>query len=367
VNRTLVVFALLATAACTKDRQKPPPPPVPPTLAEADAFAKEFAKMMVPCERIKLQAVLDSEQLVARALAGRDFPSAELEGFKKGFRSSAGNKICDGIVGKTTYTYLRTPMVDGTPRPLFRMLGDNGLNYHQLELDKRTGTIKIADIYIYALGEPLSHTLGEATQMMLDSDGDSALARVPGIQRLIASGDQRGALAAIEALPPRMRKVKMMMALEVIATSGGDAKRQSQAADAYANAFPNDPSLDLIRFDDVMTRMQYGELLAMLDRLDKRLGGDPYLDALRAQALNSSGKHAEAITAAKRAIAAEPGLEDAYWGLLAPQVASKDFAGAVATVKVLRDRFAADTAALQGDPRFAPLVDSKEYAAWMKQ
>jgi len=54
----------------------------------------------------------------------------------------------------------------------------------------------------------------------------------------------------------------------------------------------------------------------------------------------------------------------AWWALLACQNAGRDFAGAMATLDVLSNRFGAAVVAdsLRADNRFRALVESKEFA-----
>ncbi|MEO8706899.1 MAG: tetratricopeptide repeat protein [Kofleriaceae bacterium] len=369
-----VVVAVLAIAACK--REAPPARALTsPTLAEAEAFAKDFVTVMVPCNAAKLQGLIDTEILATRVLAGHDLSKAEADGFHAGFRTTVGTQFCGGFgAGNPTYRYLRTQMIEGVPRPLFRVTGDTGFNYHQLELDKDTGKIKIADIYVYAIGEPLSQVLSATVKTLyLDTKSNPEEIKhqaevVSEATKLLQVGQAKEALALIDQLPPEVRKLKMYKILELQA-SAGDAERLRRVSTEYETLFPNDPSYEIIMLEPLTAMKRFPEALALIDRLDKRVGGDPYLDGMRAHIYTETGKYPDAIAAAKRAVAGEPTIPDAYWMLVAAQTANKDFAGAIATLETVREtlKLSVDAELLRSDERFVPLVESKEYAAWTKR
>jgi len=368
VKRSLLV-ACLFVLSC---KQEAPPAPAakPPTPEESDQFGKRFASHMVPCKVGELDHDIDVDLLVDRAVAGRAISSADIRGFKRGL-GSVGTMLCAQITPDTTYTYLRTQTIDGTPRPLFRMLGDDGVNYHSLELDKQGTEVRAADLYIYMTGEQLSSTFGGLFDLALHSGAAAEMSsKVTEIKTLMQSKQLDEASRILKSMPAALRKSKPMLLLGVQIASGMDNDPAYIAAiDDYAKAFPNDPSLDLVMVDGAFLRKKYDDAIALIDRLDKRLGGDPYLESLRANAFGEAGKHPEAIAHAKRAVQLEPTLAQGWWALLTQQSAGKDFVGAIATIEAMTDKLAGsavDDASLRADGRFNALVDSKEYLAWRK-
>jgi tetratricopeptide (TPR) repeat protein len=371
VKRALLVVSLVAPFVLPSCKQENPPAPAPkpPTLQEAEQFGKAFAAHMVPCKAEALDRDIDLDLLVDRAVAGRSISPADVRGLKRGM-GSVGTMLCSQVTPDTTYTFLRTQTIDGTPRPLFRMLGDEGVNYHSLELDKQGTQLRAADLYVYMSGEQLSSTFGGLFDLALHSGAAFELSsKVTEMKTLMQNKQLDQASDILQSLPSELRNSKPILLLGVQIASGmNNDPKYVAAIDAYAKAFPNDPSLDLVMVDGAFLRKKYDEALTLIERLDKRLGGDPYLESLRASALAEAGKYPEAIAHAKQATQLEPTLRQAWWALLTQQAAGKDYGGAVGTIEVLRDRFggAVDDETLRSDARFGDLVVSKEYLAWRK-
>ncbi len=361
---------MIAWIGC-KQANPPAPKPTPPTTAEAEVFAKELARHASPCDAAALEPLFDLDQMITRALAGRKMSRGEADGFRRGLsRSPLGNlgkTMCQWLEG-SSYTYLRTLNIDGTPRPLFRLLGDDGFNYHQLELDKQGRGIRVADISILATGESLSETMRDLRDSLAESDNVTELgAAMKRIQSLTDDKHPREALDLLRTLPADVRASKMVLTVEIqLARSLGDDAGYLEVIERYAKSFPNDPSLDFVRIDSDVLHKQYDAELAAIDRIDKRVGGDPYLDVMRAGAYLELHQPAEAIARARKATEREATMKDAWWMLLSAQAAGKDFTGAIATLEVLRDKFGVrvDPASLGADERFQELVGSKDYRAW---
>lgn len=365
VLRVLLALFVVASIGCKK--QNAAPKVLPPTAEEAEAFAKRFATIVSSCDGPAIEAAFDYKTLVARMVAGTSFSKPQLEQFRREMREAMGTGFCQQLA-ESNYTYLRTQMIDGAPRPLLRVVDASGaLNYHQLLLDKQGSEVRLVDIYFYASGEHVSETFRKLADTLLESGSMKTSLMLQRIKELMASGDSAEARRVLQQLPAAVRKTKAAMLLEVGLTSEDvDAPEYLAAIEAYGKAFPNDPSLDLVMLDSMFLRKQFDEALVVIDRLDERVGGDAYLDAMRAGIYGEAGKREEAVAAAKRATEREPTLESAWWQLLTQQSAAQQYAGAVATLATLRDKFGAptDRESLAADERFTGLAASKEYSDW---
>jgi tetratricopeptide (TPR) repeat protein len=359
--RTVIVAFVIALCSC---KDAGPRAVKPPTVAEAETFGKDFAAKLSPCDAAAVDRVVDVDLLIARSVRGKATDEF-VAGFKKGF-GSFGNMFCkqlDGIDAKLTY--LRTQQENGAPRPLLRQISEGGVNYYWLELDKHNGTIKLADLYVFMSGEKMSDTL----RGMLETMGRNGLSAGPKIKQIrehMLAKRWEEANKLWQTLPANLRAAKAVKLIELqIASELGDDAYLASLTE-YTRAFPNDPSLALIAIDRALLRKQYDVALQYFVDLDTRVGGDAYLDILRADTLTAAGKPEEALAAAKRATEREATMVDAWWTLLSLQASTKRYTDALASVEVLRDKFDADvtTDTLAGDDRFAPLVESPEYAAW---
>jgi len=337
----------------------------PPTAEEADAFAKDFAAKLVPCDGASIDQLVDMDLMVSRALAGRE--GFDKAGFMRGL-GSLGKIMCTQLQHLTVRVkYLRTQQYGGAPRPLIRLLSEAGLNYYELELDKQGTKTRLADIYIMLAGEKLSETLGSLVDTAQRS-GIGEASKIKLVRQHMQAGRWQEAHALLLTLPSQMRAAKAIKLIEIQITGELGDELYLKSLNEYTKAFPGDPSLALVSIDRALLRKEYDTALAYLADLDKRIGGDPYLDVLRAGTLASAGKLDEAITAAKRATEREPTLEDAWWQLLTQQAASKRYAEAIPTLEMLRDKFGAviTPESLAADERFGGLAASPEYIAWSK-
>ena len=111
-------------------------------------------------------------------------------------------------------------------------------------------------------------------------------------------------------------------------------------------------------------------LVATLGRLDAAVGGDAHLKGLRAENLPDAGRPEEALAVGRAAVAGEPGLPQAQFGLLAGLISTGDFAAAADVLRTLRDEheLAFEPAALAPlYPRAEEFTQSPEYAAFRRE
>lgn len=365
VLRTLLPLLAVASLSC---KEKVAPPKVsPPTVAEAEALAKRLEASISPCKRTEIDSAMDYDKLLARTLRGHRLGDHERDQIRREMTNAIGGMLCTQL-DSSDYTYLRTQMIDGVPRPLLRVVDASGaFNYHQLELDKQGGDVRAVDIYFFASGENMSETFRALTETLVGTGSTAASNSLRRIRQLMDTGDHAEARALLQKLPAAVRGTKAAMLLDVKITGESiESPEYLAAIDAYAKAFPNDPSLDLVVLDGLFLRKKYDEALAVLDKIDQRVGGDPYLDTMRAGIHGEAGRHPEALAAAKRATEREPTLEAGWWQLLTQQSAAKEHGAALATLEVLRDKFSAvvDHDSLAGDERYVGLAASDEFAAW---
>jgi hypothetical protein len=339
------------------------PTPIPPTAIEAEAFAKQFAADLTACDGGRLRARFDVDQLLSRAVAGQRVSRSEERDMRAGFeRGFDVRSLCSPA--KADVAWVRNSNVDNAPRPILRVLNDAGLVYFELVLDKQADAIRVVDVYLYSTGELMSQSVASMVGAV-EGVGQTQLAEIK--QHLLA-GRGREARDGIRALPDALRKTKFVMLAEVTASNAmNDDAQYVKAIDAYAQTFPNDPSLDMVEIDSAWLRKDFKKTIEVLDRLDRRLGGDPYLDVLRSNAYLELADAAKAIGPAKRATQQLPDMERGWWNLAISHAMLGEHAVALTALTKLRDHFKADVseAALRGDPRLGTLMASAEYAAWV--
>jgi hypothetical protein len=365
-------FVVAAAAACGKAPPKPEEMD-PVSVEEAQAFSAEFEKAVEPCEADKLAPLLDVDTIIRRSVHAADVKKAEREQVYKGMlegKNDVPASLCANWQESSTFQLLRIKDVGGKPVPLFRNHGD-GLNYFELDLgkSKKDGKVRAIDFYIYTAGEKLSDTFA---RLVTNSVGAiRAGSDVEALEKVFDAqnaGDLAEARRLLASLPQRLRDSKQMriIGLQLVDIEDPEYLR---LVEEFEKKFPNDPAVDLISVDGFFMRKDVKGAINVLDRLEKRVGGDPYLGYMRANAYLVDPTQENVALAEKSvqaAIAGMPDDQEVHIGLFTVQAHKKDYAGATATLAKLREKFATeiDPAELASEPVFVAYFASPEYQAW---
>jgi tetratricopeptide (TPR) repeat protein len=146
-----------------------------------------------------------------------------------------------------------------------------------------------------------------------------------------------------------------------------DERQYEQAIQDFRKFFPDDPALDLVTVDSYDMQKQYGKARAAVDRVDRAVGGDPYLNLLRAQFYFVEKKYDEALQCARKAVAAESDLAPAYWVQVNVSLHKKDFDETTRLLGVLEQDLGIRIGKLTTIPEYADYVKSPQYATWAKR
>ena len=170
----------------------------------------------------------DIVRIARAATKDVEVPHDFANGFFSGLGSvpGFGTQILTSTEGEVQYTFLR--MLDDE-RALFRLLSDNGLNYHELYLARDDGgRVRIDDAFIYLIGENYSDMMrrtyvsvaAEADRGILarvfgeDTGMTEALSKVDEIQTKAAT-DPAAALALINSLSDYAKKTILFLAMRM--------------------------------------------------------------------------------------------------------------------------------------------------------
>jgi hypothetical protein len=215
----------------------------------------------------------------------------------------------------------------GVHRALFRVALDGRLDYHEYELARAPdGSVHIVDGLLFSVGERMSDSARRAAQVGLKNENqgvgdvlsgkeqrfDEGLAHFQRFQDLAKREQWSPALEEFEQLPADLLQLTSIGLLKVRVASHLSEQRWLAAVEEFRTAHPGDPALDLLLLQVHRARREFEPWLACIDRLDRKVGGDPYLQLERGDA-----RFAEAsLDRARPAVATlhgEPELEDAYW------------------------------------------------------
>lgn len=381
-----VILLLLPISSGCKHEVKSVKALPPPTDAQATAFADSYREALMKPNVQRAAMMVDWDVLLEKATAGTEVTGAFKKGFIEGAKERGGRvafaeQLSQVLRSGGQLTLLRIRSgADGGRRALMRLiLPDGAINYHEMLLARdEAGVVRATDIYVYTSAEYMSDTM---RRMFL-----FAAAQNPGLLRQLAgeknpflehiddyrqmmekvrNGDGKGAAELYARLPENVRKEKSVMLANVMASAKIDDAAYGRALDEFRAAFPKDAGVDLMSIDAYILKERYGDALAAIDRLDASIGGDPYLDVLRANIHLKSGALDQAREAASRAAQREPSLVAAYWSLISIALARKDYAETVRLLSHVRDDMGVQLADLTTIPEYSEFVDSIEYRKWL--
>ncbi len=205
----------------------------PPSDEEARQFAKTFEANVKAGNLAAVNAAIDWDAIINRALADIDAPDAIKKSFSAGVKKAIYGKagITAVIVNKVKqgeeYRLLRLHRQDGQQRALFRLhCPTGGLNYHDLVLVRQAdGRVRADDMYIFATGEMFSQTFrrgflpvaAEASRSMLDkltqqeSDYLKNLDQILSFSRHVRDGEGAQAMAIYDRFPDSLKRDKNLL------------------------------------------------------------------------------------------------------------------------------------------------------------
>jgi len=327
---------------------------------------------------------LDMDGILARVMRGFAGPEELREAFGAALRKSFqfGAKIRDSTGQTGSYRLLRIREFQGRPAALFRLVNEeSGVVYHELALAADpSGAVRIADVYVHNSGEWIGETFRRGFLPMADSaqkdfletlEGEEKLflqniSEVQGILLLIKAARAADALKMWTALPEPLRKNKNLLLMRLSLAAEVGARELDAAIEDFGKVFPDEPALDLALMDILTEQKKFEEAFAAIARIEKSLGGDPYLHVLRAGVLLKQDKFAEAKAWAQKTVEAEPTLVDGPIALLTISLLEKNHAETARLLAALETEFTLTMGDLTKAQQYEHFVKSKEYAAWLE-
>jgi tetratricopeptide (TPR) repeat protein len=208
-------------------------------------------------------------------------------------------------------------------RAVIRVMNyDGALNYIELLCEGRPGgKLRAVDMFNWTTGEYVSETMrhmaGIAQQQSLSllerltgkEDPNVQLAQaINEMNRMAAAGEWEAVLKRYAQLPPKLQREKVFALHRARAAAKTDQKEYLEALKFWQVNFPRDPSIDLIAFDGLYFQKKYDVALDVVNRMDRNIGGDPFLEVLRAVLQLKLGRTDLAKERTKEALRREPEL-----------------------------------------------------------
>ena len=278
---TCLTMAVLAVACKTKEK--------PVAKEEATTLGKEIEKSVSQKNATYLDDAIDVKSIVNRMKITSGKSLINENGFEKGIKEKMilGKEIIRSIGAKGSYKMIRCYSVGDTQHVLFRMYGNGSVNYHDFELTHVKGVCKIADVYVYLSGENLSETLANLYKQFdatgFNDNDMASLKKINEIRKMYHSSRFSDAKEAIEKLPYNIRNMKPVMLLNIMICGSleNNDSIYEKALEDYKAVYPQEANMDLLSIDGYFLQKKYDKVMTSINKLDKALGGDPFLDFYR--------------------------------------------------------------------------------------
>ncbi len=315
----------------------------PVTQEEAIEFGKQVEISIGKRSSDFMDGAMDAKELMKRASIK---PGKNEKDFKEGMSQGMkmGTAIVNALSPKGNYEVVRHYEKNQTRHVLFRLYDQGMINYHDAELSRQGGKVKIADIFIYLNGQHLSETVHSLYLQMADeinmSKGPSEetsrwLKKMPEIRGLINAGRHQEANDIFNEIPAKIKVGRPFQILNVEIASGLGDELYRQAIEGYEKSFPNEPNTQLLLLDAYVLRKEYDKALKAVNQLDEAVGHDPVLDYHRSLCYTLLGKTDSSRACLERLVKNKPDFEDAIIELVGTYLDWREFEKA----KPLIDRF----------------------------
>ncbi|WP_046758769.1 tetratricopeptide repeat protein [Kordia jejudonensis] len=209
---------------------------------------------------------------------------------------------------------------------LFRAYSDeDGLNYHDYQLNYTNEVFKIEDIYIYTTGEYLSDTVKQlyminlprtyVDDINLEENRSNSILFFHDYQKLIAQEKYKEAYALLSNLEGDIKDQKVIYIMKIQVASAINEIYYMEAIDELLKKFPEDPSTQLMAVDYYVMLKDYNTTMASLDAL-KMATSDTFVEYIRGNLAWEFNDYEAAEKAYKAIMIEYPEFEAARMNLL---------------------------------------------------
>lgn len=199
---------------------------------------------------------------------------------------------------------------EGKQRLIFRAFGGEGLNYVDMELTKLKNKVGIADIFIYLSGENMSKSMAEMLEKFMQNY-DETIAKntarnFESVKQLIGSGDFEEAKKVFARLPYSIRNTRMGELTYLRIASNLSEDEYLPALEKIEKKYGDDPNFQLMLIDIHILRKDYDKALLSVNKLDKMIDTDPFLNYFRGIIYYHKADEEQAILHYEKAVQSLP-------------------------------------------------------------
>jgi tetratricopeptide (TPR) repeat protein len=337
-------------------------------------------------------AMLDLNALGARVAANVYESERGRSGFIRGFTQTAQAKtLVNDFFGTldrspdSSAKFMKVVTRGAESRPLLRFdYGDSGFEYIEFVVQPDAkGAVKIIDWAPLSGGELYSEVVGRMARILSDPEpgliqsllglqqiDQATLQRMKSIAEMRRKGDLRGAYQEMEKLPAEIADSRVMLVQRAsLASEAGDDPNYRKMLARLEQLHGNDPAAAFMLLDHYFYARNLDKCLQAITAIENRVGVDGMTQMLRSNIYMTLGKHADAVNYARKAIAIEPDMSDAYFTLAQSHVALGQFAEAIEVYTTLRDDFGYQFTKenFAKDATFTKFIESSQFKKWLRE
>lgn len=328
-------------------------------IGEAEAQAWAARLQQSPPELGRSLDLDPSFELLQRELPFTN--DAERRAWVQALRARIEGQLRDLIEAGGRWDVLRV-RVEPEPVLVARVLSPEGeLAYQELRL-ARTGSGSIGWTDQRYLGTGSSLQSGLLAQ--LEGDTSSAARAHQAIRQILHAGQPAMALARYAALPAELRSDPIVLQVRLRAARAVGGMEHAVALGDLIAACRPEYGDEGYRYELAMLEEAPDRALQALDALERRVGGDPFLDAQRAEVHRSHGDPEEATRLALQAVAAVPDLAEVWRVLRDCAAAAEDHVRTREAMERLVGGHGRDVEAVEAFEGYAEFLASPETARW---
>ena len=196
------------------------------SIQEIEAFSARLEEAVATGDESTLKAIFDSKRFIDLIIDESD--DRDMRYFNLGFRKAMEDR---GMMTSmlevynaesTTYRFVSSYIDNGEAHAVFRLYGDDGINYHNHKLVETTEGLKILDSYVAMTGEFLSETMKRLYLMASSSiqsekrtgeeeDMMKSMIKATELKEKFQSGNFEAAIDILNGLNSELRKEKTFM------------------------------------------------------------------------------------------------------------------------------------------------------------
>jgi tetratricopeptide (TPR) repeat protein len=349
------------------------------TEALAIEFALELEESIASMDAIRTDQLVNMEFISELAFREVEYPDQVKQIFlEAASKQSMFASLIEQVRNFGDYRFLKLKQVGNAYDPIFRLVSHNGgISYHEFKLTlNSSGRPIAADFYTTALG---TWTQGEIVGNMMPQlhvrDGSIEISDLGKLfqahsstfskmLRAVNTGEElEEALEEFRKLPEKLYEDRRFLTMATAIASRISQEELKVEVERFSRTISDESILDPFLVDLLSRQEKTDEALEVIQRMDDRIGGDIFLDFLRANAFLASGRLEEAFDFAERVRIALPNIYAIYRTCIVVAARRNDFQQVTRLLREIESKFdqAIDIVSIMLDEELADYVESSEF------